>query len=464
MSGNILPFFDAPISRRDAIKAGLCAGAIMFLPEALSKIASAEQPPNIVFILSDNQRWDFMNCAGHPFVQTPSMDRLAKEGILFSNAFVTTSLCTPSRASFLTGQYVHTHGIRNNSTVWNNDNATFLELLKSVGYDTAFIGKWHMPGRLPDLRGVDLFITFTIQRGQGRYIDCPLIVNGVDTPSRKPYITEELTDYALEFITKPRENPFCLYLSHKAVHHRWIPPPEIADLYSDEEPVFPKEFDPLVLLTRGHLYEGFNLGSAKEMYLNYARCVTALDYHIGRVLNKLDELGIAENTMVIFASDGGFFWGEHQLAGTGKWAYEESIRMPCIVRAPGIINDPGRRAEQMVLNIDVAPSILEMAGVPVPATMEGQSVLPILRSAQAPGRKAWLYEHFLNFPYREPEMHGVRTESHLYVEYRGRRKPELYDLRADPREMNNLMNTAEGETLAAELKKMLIDLQSGKKY
>jgi hypothetical protein len=142
-----------------------------------------------------------MGCAGHLFVRTPHLDRLAEEGILFSNAFVTTSLCSPSRASFLTGQTARTHGVRDNLTPWNEESLTFLELLEEAGYESAFIGKWHMPGRLPRLRGVDLFVTFTLQKGQGRYFDCPLVVNGVETPSIKPYITEELTDYAIEFIS-----------------------------------------------------------------------------------------------------------------------------------------------------------------------------------------------------------------------------------------------------------------------
>ena len=164
--------------------------------------AGRDGRPNIVFILSDNQRSDFMGCAGHPFVLTPHLDRLAEEGILFTHAFVTTSLCSPSRASFLTGQTARTRGVRDNLTPWNKESLTFLELLEEAGYESAFIGKWHMPGRLPRLRGVDLFVTFTIQKGQGRYFDCPLVVNGVETPSRKPYITEELTDYATEFISR----------------------------------------------------------------------------------------------------------------------------------------------------------------------------------------------------------------------------------------------------------------------
>lgn len=431
-----------------------------FRRNAIIRKRNIKGRPNIVFILSDNQRWDFMGCVGHPFVKTPNMDRLAKEGVLFSNAFVTTSLCSPSRASFLTGQYAQTHGVQTNMTPWNDKNITFLELLKSAGYDTAFIGKWHMPGKTPNLRGVDLFVTFTIEHGQGRYINCPLIVNGKNTPSRKEYITEELTDYGIQFIERARENPFCLYLSHKAVHHRWTPSPEVVDLYKNEKPLFPKEYDPLVFFTQGHIFEGFNVGSPKGLYRNYARVVTALDNQIGRILKKLDELGLSENTIIIYASDNGFFWGEHQLAGTGRWPYEESIRIPFIVRAPGIIKDPGRIAEQMVLNVDVAPSVLEMAGVAIPKKMEGESFVPILRSASTLGRKAWLYEYFRDFPYRVPTMQAVRTEKYLYVEYDGRRKAELYNVVKDPRQLNNLMSKPEGNRLSEQLKNILDDLQN----
>jgi arylsulfatase A-like enzyme len=453
-----------PLSRRNFLKAGLAAGASLLAGPAWPEFSHGEtSPPNIIFILCDNQRWDFMGCAGHPFLQTPNMDRLAAEGVLFSNAFVTTSLCSPSRASFLTGQYAHTHGVMGNETPWHNDNITFLETLKSAGYDTAFIGKWHMPGRLPDLRGVNRFVTFTIQKGQGRYIDCPLIVDGEPTPSRKPYITEELTDYALDFMDQPRDKPFCMYLSHKAVHHRWIPPDDMKDLYKDEKPVFPPEFDPFVLWTRGHLFEGFNIALPDELYRNYARVVTAVDRELGRLLDYLDQKGLADNTIVVYAGDNGFFWGEHNLAGTGRWAYEESTRVPYIVRAPGLIPDPGRRAPQMVLNIDLAPSLLEMAGIPVPPPMEGQSFVPIIRQAETPGRKAWLYEYFYDFPYRVPTMRAVRTDDHLYIEYDSRRKPELYNVTQDPRQIRNLVKQPEGQALVPELKAMLKELQAGEK-
>jgi N-acetylglucosamine-6-sulfatase len=410
--------------------------------------------PNIVFILSDNQRWDFMGVAGHPFVETPNLDRLASEGILFSNAFVTTSLCSPSRASFLTGQYAHTHGVRDNVTPWNEENRTFLELLKQAGYASAFIGKWHMPGPLPKLRGVDLFVSFTIQRGQGRYFDCPLIVNGVEKPSRKPYITEELTDYALDFVSKPREGPFVLFLSHKAVHHRWLPPPDLADLYEDDEPPFPRAVNPLLFTTGGNLFEGL-IGRPAELYRDYARVVTALDREIGRLLARLDELGMADDTIVVFASDNGFFWGEHRRGGTGRWPYEESIRIPFIVRAPGVIEDPGRRADPMILNIDLAPSLLELAGVSPPEEMEGESFVPLLESRPFPGRQAWLYEYFADFPFRVPTTRAVRTARYVYIEFEGRRGRELYDLKNDPSQSKNLIHTEAGQDLAEGLEEIL---------
>jgi N-acetylglucosamine-6-sulfatase len=432
-----------------------------FPPRQVLAATAARHPPNLLFILSDDHRWDFLSCVGHPFVETPRLDRLAEEGILFSNAFVTTSLCTPSRASFLTGQYAHTHGVQNNLTPWRNENVTFLERLKQAGYDTAFIGKWHMPGRLPELRGVDRFITFTIQAGQGRYWKCPLIVDGRHVPARKPYITEDLTDYALEFLGGERERPFCLYLSYKAVHHEWRPPPDLVGLYDDVEPDLPEEADPWITTTRGSIYFG-TFGKLEHHYMNYARCVVSLDRQIGRVLDKLDELGLARNTMVVYAGDNGYYWGEHRLVDK-RWAYEEAIRIPWIVRYPGVIPDPGRRAAQMVANIDLAPTLLDAAGVEVPPSMEGRSFLPVLRSSEAPGRKAWLYEYFLDFPYNVPAHQAVRTDTHIYIEYEGRRHAELYDLVRDPRQKRNLFGTPEGDRLLPELKRMLETLKRGER-
>ncbi len=436
--------------------------ATLAFPDLARSATRPARRPNIVFILSDDHRWDYMGSAGHPFVDTGNMDRLASEGVRFSNAFVTTSLCTPSRASFLTGQYAHTHGIKNNITVWNNESRTFLELLEGAGYDTAFIGKWHMPGRLPELRGVDRFITFTVQAGQGRYFDCPLIIDGVETPSRKPYVTEELTDYALEFIEQPRENPFCVYLSHKAVHHQFLPPPELDHLYDHAEIVLPEEADSWLSVTRGHIWTGI-FGPLEHHIRNYCEALVALDQQIGRVLAKLDEMGIADDTIVVYAGDNGYFWGEHRLVDK-RWPYEESIRIPFIVRYPRLVKDPGRTASQMVLNIDLAPSLLDMAGATIPKNVDGESFEPILSSALAPGREAWLYEYFKEFPYNVPRLEAVRTETHLYAEYEGGRPPELFDVLNDPRELHNLVGTAEGKRLLPKLGEMLEGLRAGQRY
>jgi arylsulfatase A-like enzyme len=451
-------FLNRPITRREAL-AGIGAisavslAGIGFLDSAHAAPSVGGGLPNIIFILSDDHRWDLMGCMGHPFIQTPAMDRLAAEGILFENAFVTTSLCSPSRASFLTGTYPHTHGVKNNITPWTGSNVTFLETMKARGYDTAFIGKWHMPGKIPTISAIDEFITFTVQGGQGRYFDCPLIVNGHEEPSRKSYITEELTDRAIEFIESRTDSPFCLYLSHKAVHHQFLPPPDLAHIYDDVDLNLPKEFDPWITETRGNLLYGV-LGPLPVHYRNYCAALTALDREIGRLLNRLDELSIADNTIVVYAGDNGYFWGEHNLVDK-RWAYEESMRIPFIVRYPSAIPDPGRRAKQMVLNVDLAPTLSDLTHSPMSERFEGASFMPILRSPRAPGRDSWFYEYFSDYPYRVPPQYAVRTLTQKYIEFTTGRDPELYDLVQDPREHHNLYRTTRGETFGAELKELL---------
>ena len=437
----------------------LLATCLLGLTLAPLSWSQQDKPPNIVFILTDDHRWDALSILGHPVVQTPTLDRLCQQGVRFENAFVTTSLCTPSRASILTGQYAHTHGVKNNLTPWKNENITFFERLKQAGYDTAFIGKWHMPGALPRLRGLDRFITFTAQAGQGRYFDCPLIVDGREMPSRKHYITEELTDYALEFISKKRENPFCLYLSHKAVHHQFLPPPELAGIYRDKELPLPAEADTWISMDPDLLYCGL-IGPLERTYRNYMETLHATDLEVGRIVDKLAEAGIAEDTIIIYFGDNGFFLGEHRLMDK-RWPYEESIRVPCIIYDPRRKETGGRTVEQMVLNIDLAPTILDMAGLPVPAHMEGRSMLPYLQDGEAPGRRAWLYEYFRDFPYRVPAMEAVRTDRYKYVEYHGRKANELFDLSRDPGEKHNIINTPEGRAVLPELKARLEELGKG---
>lgn len=426
--------------------------------------SNAQSAPNIVFILSDDHRWDAMSHMGHPVVQTPNLDRLARQGIFFSNAFVTTSLCSPSRASFLTGQYAHTHGVVTNHTPWDNGNITFMELLKQAGYATAFIGKWHMPGDgLPKLRGLDRFVSFTKEGGQGIYYNCPLIIDGVATERPGKYITEDLTDLALEFIEEKRDAPFCLYLSHKAVHFGFRPPPHLKGLYKDADLKLPVESDTWITYTNNHPFVGA-LFPMNALYRGYCETVVSLDEQIGRVVRKLEALKLVDNTIIVYAGDNGHFWGEHGLYDK-RLAYEESIRIPFIVRYPRLIPDPGRRAEQMVLNIDLAPTLLDLAGVSVPDHIQGRSLLPILATARSPGRESWLYEHFPVFPIPIPGITAVRTQRYKYIEYQNNLRPkELFDLQVDPKEKTNIIDTPGGRQILENIEKEMEHLKQTTGY
>jgi N-acetylglucosamine-6-sulfatase len=420
------------------------------LPEgALARAHEPTDLPNIVVILSDDHRWDYMGNAGHPFVETPNLDRIAAEGVRFNNAFVTSSLCSPSRASFLTGLYPHRHGVFNNFTPWNNQNRTFFEYLKRAGYRTAFIGKWHMPGELPELRGVDEFVTFTVSGGQGWYHDCPLVVNGREEPSRKRYIAEELTDRALAFMEDSREEPFLLFLSHKSVHAPFTPDPRERGRYRAQPIDLPDGSHSWVNMTHGN-YAHLMLSPLESVVRRYGEAVSSLDREIGRVLDGLVALGLAENTLLIYTSDNGQFWGEHQLIDK-RWAYEDSIRIPLLVRYPRMLSDVPVEIDRMILNIDLAPTLLDVAGVNIPDAMQGRSILALLRDHDAPWRDAFYYHYAFEPPFPVPTIHAVRTDRHKYIEYEGR-DPELFDLDRDPREQRNLVETAAGRKLQGQLK------------
>ena len=451
---------------KNQLQIAILRAAAIFLIAFIIPQSLFAQPksPNIIFILTDDHRWDALSSMGHPVIKTPHLDRLADEGILFQNAFVTTSLCSPSRASFLTGQYPHRHGVVTNHTPWDNRNVTFLEILKSAGYETAFIGKWHMPGKgLPPLRGVDHFISFTKEGGQGIYYNCPLIINGIETNREGKYITEDLTDFALEFIERKRTQPFCLYLSHKAVHFGFRPPPHLKGIYKGVDLKLPPESDTWITYTDNHPFVGA-LFPMNILYRNYCETVASVDEQVGRILNKLDQMKIINNTIIVYAGDNGHFWGEHGLYDK-RLAYEESIRIPFIVRYPGLIKDPGRMASQMVLNIDLAPTLLDIVGIDIPANMQGLSIRQILQTAGAAGRQSWLYEHFPVFPIPIPGITGVRTDRYKYIEYQNDRRPkEIFDLASDPKEKRNIINTEKGKKLEKQLKQELERLKKQTGY
>jgi N-acetylglucosamine-6-sulfatase len=416
--------------------------------------------PNILFILGDNHHFQTMGCTGHPFIQTPGMDQIAREGILFTNTFSPTPLCSPSRASFLTGAYAHNHGVKNNHTPWTGQMTTFLEVLSQVGYRTAFIGKWHMPGEgLPELPFLDRFISYTYREGQGAYFNCPLIVDGKEVPSRKPYITEEITDYAIEFIQETlalgehERAPFCVYLAHRPGHPPFQAPPEISGIYdeADVREVLPDVVDPWWYgKANRNVFQGVMMGSYYNQYRKYCETLTAMDGDIVRLLEMMDQEGLRDNTVVIYMGDNGMQWGTHDCHGIRE-PYEESIRLPFIMRAPWLTPDPGTLRRQMALNIDIAPTLMEMAGIPIPGDMDGESLLPIIMDPDIRGRKSFLLEFWRYFPENTPSYTGIRTERYKYIQFERGRKPWLFDLQRDPGELTNLYETSEGKRILPEL-------------
>ncbi len=453
------------LSRRDVLRLGATGMAAAALPRPALGGTPRARPPNILVILSDNHRADAMGWAGHPFVRTPALDRLAREGVAFREAFCTTPLCSPSRASCLTGQYASRHGVRNNSgdSRWNPEHVTFLELLKrQAGYATAFIGKWHMPASgLPGVRGIDHFVTFTVNDGQGRYDDCPLVVDGVEEASRTPYLTEELTDRAIAWLDRRGDAPWCLYLSHKAAHYPWQPASDLAGCYADRDVALPAGATVWSGFEDGQIWGGFDR-LIPSAYRAYMETVTSMDRAIGRLLDHLDARGLAQDTVVVYASDNGFLFGEHGKVEL-RWPFEEVLRIPMIVRAPRVVDRPGRAASQTMLNIDLAPTLLDLAGVEPPPGVQGVSLAPALRDAAAPGRVAWLAEHWKEFPYRTPTWAGVRTRRWFYVEYEGRFRPTLHDVARDPAQREDLYGAPGTDEVVAELRQMLAALRAGQR-
>lgn len=442
-------------------------------PEATFRLRSLPKAPpamknrpNILFILGDNHNAGALGCSGHPFIKTPAIDGLAREGVLFERAYNTTSLCSPSRASILTGLYAHRHGVKNNHTHWTGGHRTFLEHLSVAGYRTAFIGKWHMPGRLPELPFLDLFVTYTYREGQGSYFNCPMLVNGRETPSRKPYITAEVTDYAIEFIeavkAQKNDEPFCVYLSHRPSHPPYASPAPFSGMYNtaDVKGILPSNIDPLWFgKTDSRVFQGVMMGSYYDQYRRYCETLTAMDADIARLLGYLDRQGLRDDTVVIYMSDNGMMWGAHDCHGIRE-PYEDSTRLPFIVRAPGIISDPGGKRSRMVLNIDIAPTLLEIAGVQAPGDFDGMSIVPVLRNARAKTRDAFLLEFWRYFPEPTPTYRGIRTERYKYIEFERGRTPWLFDLARDPGEMENIYGRKDTWALTENLRSKLREFPS----
>jgi len=427
--------------------------------------ASSEDRRNIILVLTDDQRFDelgFMN----PVIETPNMDTLASGGVHFRNAFVTTSLCSPSRASILTGQFMHTHGVVDNNSSPPDGTVYFPAYLQKAGYDTAFVGKWHMgstearAGRDAPQPGFDHWVSFA---GQGHYYPVvrpngavnQLNVNGAHV-AQKGYITDELTDYALDWLNnRDGDRPFFLYLSHKAVHAEFKPAKRHEVLYSDVKIEVPESQadteenyrgKPVWVRNQRNSWHGVDFPYHSELDIReyrryYHRALAAVDDSLGRILAWLKENGLEQNTTVILMGDNGFLFGEHGLIDKRN-AYEESIRVPLLAYAPGYL-PANTVVDDIVANIDIAPTILDMAGVDkMPKQFEGISVLPAtLGESTGESRTKLFYEYYweYNFPHT-PTTFALRTTRYKYIQYHGVwDTEELYDLQDDPKEMRNLV-------------------------
>lgn len=446
--------------------------AVVGVPQKL-KVIAGQQKMNVIFILTDDHRYDFMGFTGKlPWQKTPALDKLAAGGANFKNAFVTTSLCSPSRASILTGQYSHVHTIIDNVATEPDGLVYFPQYLQKNGYQTSFIGKWHMGNDDDRPRpGFDHWESF---KGQGVYYNPTLNINGKRLMYKdSTYITDLLTDHAVGWLNQRDKNkPFFLYLSHKAAHAPFQPAKRHAGMYSNKKYSLPPTYwqtlnDDYKALHwpdwvkqqryswHGVDYPYHTHNNIEEMVQTYAETLMAVDDSVQTLVDYLKANGLENNTMVIYMGDNGFSWGEHGLIDKRHF-YEESVKVPFIVYAPGIFKG-GQTITKMVQNIDIAPTVLELAGLQKPEYMPGKSFIQLLKGDTTQWRDKIFYEYFWEYDFpMTPTVFGVRTDKYKYIRYTGIwDQNELYDLEKDPNEMNNLIEKPEQAETA---KKMAGDL------
>jgi len=447
--------------------------------------SSPDRPrrPNIVMVLVDDMRWDEMRAAGHPFIDTPHMDRVAREGARFLNAFATTPLCSPSRASFLTGQYAHTNGITDNTARPSHTLRTFPAALQRAGYRTGFFGKWHMGNDDSPRPGFNHWVAMP---GQGEAVDPSLNVDG-ERVNAKGYTTDLLTDYVECFIERPSDQPFLVYLAHKAIHPNVIQkddgslvpiPGQPGGFVAAERhrgryagrpmPRRASAFKPplgkpaLLRPVEGLPPLGRETATTDEEIRGRIEMLLGVDDSLGRILATLEKQRVLDDTVVVFTSDHGYFYGEHGLNEERRLAYEETIRIPLLIRYPRRVAANVTRS-QMVLSIDLAPTLLELAGVQPGADLQGRSLIPVLERDSRDWRSSFLVEYYSDTVFQRIHQMGysaARTERHKYIQYRELEgMDELYDLEADPFEETNMIGRPDAgatlERMKSELRRLL---------
>ncbi|MEO2021988.1 MAG: sulfatase/phosphatase domain-containing protein [Pirellulaceae bacterium] len=482
-----------PISRR-ALLLGL--GFFLSLASSLSTAArAADSRPNILFIMSDDHGYQAMSCYGSKVNKTPNLDRIAREGMRFDRCFVTNSICGPSRAVILTGKYSHLNGFEQNGRTFNGQQQTVAKLLQKAGYQTAVVGKWHLRS---DPTGFD---HYHVLQGQGPYYN-PAMKTPTGVVQHTGYTTEIITDEALKWLKNGRdkEKPFYLMYQHKAPHRNWQPGPKYLDRYNDVTLPEPATlFDDYngrtsaastqTMTIKKHLnsndlkltpqrglndeqraawdkaygpknkeFEAANLEGSDlirwkyQRYVkDYLRCIDAVDDNVGRVLDYLDESGLAENTIVFYTSDQGWYLGEHGWFDK-RWMYEESFRTPLLVRWPGKVK-AGSITQDMVMNLDFAETFLDIAGVEIPADMQGKSITSVLAGKTPADWRKSVYYHYYEFPgaHSVQRHYGVRTDRYKLIHFYEKKEWELFDLEKDPNELTSFHGRPEYADVQKEL-------------
>lgn len=452
--------------------------------------------PNILFILTDDHAAHAMSCYGSRINTTPQLDRIANEGVRLDNCFCTNSICTPSRASILTGTYNHVNEVTTLDSRFDGRQITFPKLLQANGYQTAMIGKWHLGhGGHADPTGFDYW---NVLPGQGDYFDPEMIEMG-ERKQFEGYTTDLITDMSLDWLANRDESrPFMLMCHHKAPHRPWEPHPKYADLYADEDIPEPETLwddysnrassaeaatmrvdrDFTLEDLKQPVPEGLSDEDRKrwmyQRYIkDYLRCVASVDESVGRLLDYLDAEGLTDDTIVVYTSDQGFFLGDHGWYDK-RFMYEESLRMPFVMRYPRAI-DAGSVKDEMVLNVDFAPTFLDYAGLPIPDNMQGRSFRPVLADATPDDWQTSLYyRYWMHKTHHNVFAHyGVRTQRYKLIYYYGEAlgqpgaidEPtapewELFDLEKDPYELNNVYHDLAYSAVVADLTAELNRLQS----
>jgi len=471
--------------RRHFIKsAGLTAASVLCSAYgASSEKKTADRRPNIIFIMSDDHAAHALSCYGSRINKTPNLDRLAQQGVRFDNCFCTNSICAPSRAVILTGKYSHLNGVIDNRLRFDGTQQTFPKLLQKAGYVTAVIGKWHLKS---EPEGFDYY---NILPGQGKYHN-PTFIEAGRKKQYRGYVTDLITDFCIDWLKKDRAGkPFLLMYHHKAPHRNWQPDDKHAKLYDDIDIPAPETFDDdyktrcaaakeQKMTIAEHLrvpgdtkisppeqLKGPALKDWKyQRYIkDYLRCVASLDDNVGRLLDYLDESHLADNTVVIYTSDQGFFLGDHGWFDK-RFMYEHSLRMPLLIRYPKEIK-PAAVNTDIALNLDFAPTFLDLAGAHIPDDMQGVSLRPLLKGKTPADWRTAMYYHYYEYPgAHSVKRHcGVRTKRHKLIHfYHDIDQWELYDLQKDPNELENLYGRGAYAALTKTLKKQLKTLQ--KKY